>query len=70
MPGSRSIFVLAVSTWAFVVCFAVWLMFGVIGIPISFTVSIKFAAGFFVGNTDIGTAVAPRRAPTSCGCTR
>ncbi len=34
MPGSRSIIVLAVSTWAFVVCFAVWLMFGVIGIPI------------------------------------
>jgi MFS transporter, NNP family, nitrate/nitrite transporter len=23
-----------VTTWAFVVCFAVWLMFGVIGIPI------------------------------------
>ncbi len=34
MPSSRSIIVLAVSTWAFVVCFAVWLMFGVIGIPI------------------------------------
>jgi MFS transporter, NNP family, nitrate/nitrite transporter len=26
--------VLGVTTWAFVVCFAVWLMFGVIGIPI------------------------------------
>jgi NNP family nitrate/nitrite transporter-like MFS transporter len=26
--------VLAVTTWAFIVCFAVWLMFGVIGIPI------------------------------------
>lgn len=34
MPTSRSIIVLAVSTWAFVVCFAIWLMFGVIGIPI------------------------------------
>ena len=31
-PGS--LVVLAVTTWAFVVCFAVWLMFGVIGIPI------------------------------------
>ncbi|HEX5961742.1 MAG TPA: MFS transporter, partial [Rhodanobacteraceae bacterium] len=26
--------VLGVSTFAFVVCFAVWMMFGVIGIPI------------------------------------
>src|SRR5215471_18361287 len=31
-PGS--LVVLAVTTWSFVVCFAVWLMFGVIGIPI------------------------------------
>src|SRR5262245_41151263 len=31
----RSLVVLAVTTWAFVVCFAVWLMFGVTGIPIS-----------------------------------
>jgi NNP family nitrate/nitrite transporter-like MFS transporter len=30
----QSILVLVVTTWAFVVCFAVWLMFGVIGIPI------------------------------------
>ena len=30
-----SLVVLAVTTWAFVVCFAVWLMFGVTGIPIS-----------------------------------
>ena len=34
MSKVRSIIVLAVTTWAFVVCFAVWLMFGVIGIPI------------------------------------
>lgn len=34
MSNLRSIIVLGVSTWAFVVCFAVWLMFGVIGIPI------------------------------------
>ena len=35
MSIPRNIIVLAASTWAFVVCFAVWLMFGVIGIPIS-----------------------------------
>lgn len=34
MSASRSYVVLAVTTWAFVVCFAVWLMFGVTGIPI------------------------------------
>jgi MFS transporter, NNP family, nitrate/nitrite transporter len=34
MSRPRSLVVLAVTTWAFVVCFAVWLMFGVIGIPI------------------------------------
>jgi MFS transporter, NNP family, nitrate/nitrite transporter len=34
MSRSRSLIVLAVTTWAFMVCFAVWLMFGVIGIPI------------------------------------
>ena len=34
MSNPRRIIVLAVTTWAFVVCFAVWLMFGVIGIPI------------------------------------
>ena len=34
MSTSRSLVVLAVTTWAFVVCFAVWLMFGVTGIPI------------------------------------
>jgi MFS transporter, NNP family, nitrate/nitrite transporter len=34
MSNLRRIIVLAVTTWAFVVCFAVWLMFGVIGIPI------------------------------------
>ena len=34
MSNLKSIRVLAVTTWSFVVCFAVWLMFGVIGIPI------------------------------------
>jgi NNP family nitrate/nitrite transporter-like MFS transporter len=34
MSNLGSILVLAASTWAFIVCFAVWLMFGVIGIPI------------------------------------
>jgi MFS transporter, NNP family, nitrate/nitrite transporter len=34
MSRSRSLVVLAVTTWAFIVCFAVWLMFGVTGIPI------------------------------------
>ena len=34
MSNLRGIIVLGVTTWAFVVCFAVWLMFGVIGIPI------------------------------------
>ena len=34
MSKSRSLIVLAVTTWAFIVCFAVWLMFGVTGIPI------------------------------------
>ncbi len=34
MSTSRSLVVLAVTTWAFIVCFAVWLMFGVTGIPI------------------------------------
>jgi len=35
MSKPSSFVVLAVTTWAFVVCFAVWLMFGVTGIPIS-----------------------------------
>lgn len=34
MPGSRSTVVLLVTTLAFVVTFAVWMMFGVTGIPI------------------------------------
>ncbi len=34
MSNVRSLLVLGVTTWAFVVCFAVWLMFGVIGIQI------------------------------------
>ncbi|MGE0523672.1 MAG: nitrate/nitrite transporter [Variibacter sp.] len=34
MSASNRIAVLLVSTWAFTVCFAVWMMFGVTGIPI------------------------------------
>src|SRR5215472_6627160 len=34
MSNVRSFIVLGITTWAFIVCFAVWLMFGVIGIPI------------------------------------
>ncbi len=32
--NARNLLVVGVSTWAFAVCFAVWLMYGVIGIPI------------------------------------
>jgi len=34
MLKSRNLSVLLVTTWAFTVCFAVWMMFGVTGIPI------------------------------------
>ncbi|WP_407147128.1 nitrate/nitrite transporter [Bradyrhizobium sp. ORS 86] len=34
MSNARSITVLLASTWAFLICFAVWMMFGVIGIPL------------------------------------
>ena len=34
MQKSRSLSVLFATTWAFTACFAVWTMFGVIGIPI------------------------------------
>ena len=34
MSSTRSIIVLLITTWAFIVCFAVWMMFGVTGIPI------------------------------------
>ena len=34
MSDARSMMVLIVSTLAFTVCFAVWMMFGVTGIPI------------------------------------
>jgi NNP family nitrate/nitrite transporter-like MFS transporter len=34
MSDARKLVVLAVTTWAFVVCFAVWMMYGVTGIPI------------------------------------
>ena len=34
MSSRRSITVLVITTWAFTVCFAVWMMFGVIGIPL------------------------------------
>jgi hypothetical protein len=33
MSNIRRFIGLAVTTWVFMVCFAVWLMFGVIGIP-------------------------------------
>jgi len=34
MSGVRSFIVLLATTWAFTICFAVWMMFGVTGIPI------------------------------------
>ncbi|RTL93008.1 MAG: NarK/NasA family nitrate transporter [Hyphomicrobiales bacterium] len=34
MSGRRSLIVLFATTWAFTICFAVWMMFGVTGIPI------------------------------------
>lgn len=34
MPNGRSLVVLIITTWAFLVCFAAWMMFGVIGIPL------------------------------------
>jgi NNP family nitrate/nitrite transporter-like MFS transporter len=34
MSGFRSFVVLLATTWAFTICFAVWMMFGVTGIPI------------------------------------
>lgn len=34
MSNRRAIVVLLITTWAFAVCFAVWMMFGVTGIPI------------------------------------
>ena len=34
MAKSGNLTVLFVTTWAFTACFAVWTMFGVIGIPI------------------------------------
>lgn len=34
MSNMRRIIVLLITTWAFVVCFAVWMMFGVTGVPI------------------------------------
>jgi MFS transporter, NNP family, nitrate/nitrite transporter len=37
----NSLVVLVVTTWAFIVCFAVWLMFGVTGIPISRELSLS-----------------------------
>ena len=41
MPDLKSLRVLTVTTWSFVVCFAVWLMFGVIGIPIKRELSLN-----------------------------
>ena len=37
----RSLRVLAVSTFAFLICFAIWMMFGVIGIPIRTTLGLN-----------------------------
>ena len=34
VPGRRNLAVLFATTWAFTICFAVWMMFGVTGIPI------------------------------------
>ncbi len=34
MSGVRTLTVLLATTWAFTICFAVWMMFGVTGIPI------------------------------------
>jgi len=34
MTNRRGLVVLAISTWAFTVCFAAWMMFGIIGIPL------------------------------------
>lgn len=34
MSERRSVIVLLATTWAFTICFAVWMMFGVMGIPI------------------------------------
>jgi len=34
MSGRRSLVVLLATTWSFTICFAVWMMFGVTGIPI------------------------------------
>src|SRR6185437_11725936 len=34
VSSSRRVSVLLVTTWAFTACFAVWMMFGVTGIPI------------------------------------
>jgi len=34
MAGSSNTVILVVTTWAFTICFAVWMMFGVTGIPI------------------------------------
>lgn len=34
MSGRRSLIVLLATTWSFTICFAVWMMFGVTGIPI------------------------------------
>lgn len=41
MSDARSMMVLIVSTLAFIVCFAVWMMFGVTGIPIRTQLSLN-----------------------------
>ncbi|WP_439925099.1 MFS transporter [Nitrobacter sp. JJSN] len=50
MARSGNLSVLLISTWAFTVCFAVWMMFGVIGIPIR--------AQLGLGSTEFGLLTA------------
>ncbi|MEH6950278.1 nitrate/nitrite transporter [Nitrobacter sp. NHB1] len=50
MAKSGSLSVLLIATWAFTVCFAVWMMFGVIGIPIR--------AELGLGSTEFGLLTA------------
>ena len=50
MARSGNLSVLLITTWAFTVCFAVWMMFGVIGIPIR--------AQLGLGSTEFGLLTA------------
>ena len=55
MSKVRSFIVLGVTTWAFVVCFAVWLMFGVIGIQIRNELSLNGAEFGLLTSTPVLT---------------